>query len=58
MGDDIDFNPFEYYNYIGPQEKYNRQIPDRLKNVHVCLVAKEDDDNEGSQVVYIWRITR
>lgn len=58
LGDDVDFNPFEYYNYVGPRDIQNRQIPDKLSNVHVCLVAKEDDDNEGSQVVYIWRITQ
>ena len=44
LGDDVDFNPFEYYNYIGTRDIQNRQIPDRLNNVHVRLVAKEDDE--------------
>lgn len=60
-GDYIDFNPHELYEYIGDVKKENtsnRQIPKVLQTIRVQLVAKEDTDVEGSQVVYIWKITK
>lgn len=57
LGGEIDFNPFEFYPYIGPCDIENRQIPHKLENVHVRLVAQEDDKGNSSQVVYIWRVT-
>ena len=56
-----EFNPHDMYGYIGEAKneyKQSRQIPQELQNVHTQLVAKEDTEVEGSQVVYIWRITR
>lgn len=58
LGSETVFNPFDFYNYIGSHNKNDRVIPDALNKVNVCLVAKEDDENDGSQVVYIWKVTR
>ena len=60
-GDYIDFNPHNLYGYIGDAKKDkspNRQIPKALQTIRVQLVAKEETDVEGSQVVYIWKVTK
>lgn len=60
-GSYIDFNPHELYGYIGDAKKENnpnRQIPEVLQAIRVQLVAKEDTDVEGSQVVYIWKVNK
>lgn len=58
LGSVIDFNPFEFYSYVGSIENEERKIPDSLKKIHVCLVAKEDDRKNRSQVVYIWKVSK
>lgn len=60
-GSVVVFHPHNMYGYIGDvknENKQNRQIPEELQTVHVKLVAKEDTEVEGSQVVYIWKITK
>lgn len=61
IGEEVVFEPLAMFNYLGGEknkDKPERQIPDRLKMVNVKLVAKADDEINGSQVVYIWRVSK
>lgn len=52
------FKPHDYYTYIGGKKcehKEDRQIKDSLE-IQTRLIAKQDDANRGSQVVYIWEV--
>ena len=57
LGSELEFNPFDYYHFVGDKDKMIRRIPERLVKVRTQLVAQEDDENIGNQVVYIWRVS-
>ena len=55
----VSFCPLEFWPYVGGkdnEDKENRQIPIGLKGITTKLIAKLDDENKGSQVVYIWQV--
>lgn len=57
IGEEVVFNPRALYDYIGfEKNKSERKIPEKLKTITVKMVAKADDEINGSQVVYIWRV--
>lgn len=59
VGQSVKFNPFQYYDYVGEKKQKDnpdKKIPEHLQQVSVQMVAKEDNESIGNQVVYIWRI--
>ena len=53
------FCPKDFWDYVGGSKRQNdadRKIPDNIKEVRTILVAKQDDESKGSQVVYIWEV--
>lgn len=59
VGGVVSFCPLDTCHYVGGpdnKEKPNRQIPNDLKHIQTRLIAKQDDENRGSQVVYIWEV--
>ena len=63
MFKDIDtiqhFSPANYWSYVGSKKHEgdeDRKIPDTLKEIETKLIAKQDDESKGSQVVYIWQV--
>lgn len=59
VGQFVKFNPFHFYDYVGgkkQKENLEKRIPEHLQQVSVQMVAKEDDESAGNQVVYIWRV--
>lgn len=53
------FCPTDFWDYVGGTKSQNdsdRKIPNTIKAVRTLLVAKQDDEDKGSQVVYIWEV--
>ena len=53
------FCPIDFWGYVGStkhEKDKDRQIPVSLKIIKTTLVAKQNDESKGSQVVYIWKV--
>lgn len=59
INSDHRFIPTEFYNYVGSQKHETdaeRQIPSWMSEIRTVLIAKQDDESKGSQVVYVWKV--
>ena len=59
INSDHRFIPTEFFNYVGSkkhEKDEERQIPSWMSEIRTVLIAKQDDESKGSQVVYVWKV--